>query len=457
VITIEFRAAAAPHNAAPHNAAPHNAAPHFAGHHFAPDRYAQALARYLPQRAGVRLRTLTAGTRPMPADLYSLSTAENALGWALERRRVAAREAGRPLRVGVSVSSPVLAELVPALRSAPPGSAVLVVAAPPGMSPAQLDAALVPLRAGCGRLELQPLVCRNLRELWQACDVVAAINPPKRYDLARHALPLPRGPLAESMKCLVGQPPPVRSRADPDPPMTAPATGVGTAAATAPGTATAPALFIPRIFHRIWLGCPMPERERRFGETWVEHHPDWEMRLWHEGNLPPLVNQAQFDAAASPAQRADILRYELLLEYGGVYLDTDFECFRNIEPLLAGVRAFTAREDAAWVAIGVLGCVPGHPLFAAVVAELPDSIAWRPGRPPNEQTGPQLFSRVLVEQEALGLEAPTVFGPELFYPYHATEPHRAGEYFPQAYAAHHWSKSWVGTAGISGGTSGGAA
>jgi mannosyltransferase OCH1-like enzyme len=212
--------------------------------------------------------------------------------------------------------------------------------------------------------------------------------------------------------------------------------------------ATGTGVVIPRVFHRIWLGGPLPERERRFGQTWARYHADWEMRLWHDGNVPPLTNRAQFEAAGSPAQKADILRYELLLAYGGVYLDTDFECFRNIEPLLNGVRAFGAREDASSVAIGVLGCVPGHPLFAAVVAALPDSVAWRPGRPPNQQTGPELFSRVLAEQEALGREIATVFGPELFYPYHWSEPHRAGEEFPQAYAAHHWAKSWHGTGGI---------
>jgi mannosyltransferase OCH1-like enzyme len=209
-------------------------------------------------------------------------------------------------------------------------------------------------------------------------------------------------------------------------------------------------LLIPRVFHRIWLGRPMPERERKFGETWAERHPDWEMRLWREGNVPPLVNQALFDAATTPAQQADVLRYELLLAHGGVYLDTDFECFRDIEPLLGGVRAFSAREDADRVAIGIMGCVPGHPFFAAVVEALPDSVAWRPGQPANEQTGPELFSRVLVEREALGEEIITVFGPELFYPYHWSELNRAGEHFPHAYAAHHWSKSWFGSEGIGG-------
>ncbi|GAA1795270.1 hypothetical protein HC028_18275 [Planosporangium flavigriseum] len=336
---------------------------------------------------------------------------------------------GEPVRIGVSVSSPLLPEVIAALSGVPPETAVLVVGAPPGTSSAQVDEALMPLRAELAGSQVESLSCRNLRDLWAACDVVAAINPPKRYDPTRHARPLPPGPLASSLRGLVtGEP---SSTDNPGP-------------VTVRGSEP----VIPRVFHRIWLGGPLPERERRFGETWAERHPGWEMRLWHEGNLPPLVNRAEFAAATSPAQKADILRYELLLTYGGVYLDTDFECYRCIEPLLAGVRAFAAREDACWVAIGVLGCVPRHPFFAAVVAALPDAVAWRPGRPPNEQTGPEFFSRVLVEQEALGREVPTVFGPELFYPYRPTEPHRAGEHFPQAYAAHHWARSWVGSTGI---------
>ncbi|UWZ35604.1 FkbM family methyltransferase [Dactylosporangium roseum] len=207
-------------------------------------------------------------------------------------------------------------------------------------------------------------------------------------------------------------------------------------------TAVIQQLRIPRVFHRIWFGGPLPAREQALGETWARHHPGWELRLWREEDVPPLVNQAAFDAATTMAQKADIFRYELLLAHGGVYVDTDFECFRDIEPLLGGVDAFCAREDGFRASIGLLGCEPGHPFFAAVVAALADSVAWLPDRPPNEQTGPELLTRTLIEQDALGRPVPSVFGPELFYPYHWTEPHRAGDEFPDAYAAHHWAKSW---------------
>ncbi len=226
---------------------------------------------------------------------------------------------------------------------------------------------------------------------------------------------------------------------------------------TAPATATTTGLLIPRVLHQIWLGGPMPEKEQRFAESWTRHHPGWERRLWHDGNLPPLRNQELFDRAPSWAQKADILRFELLHEYGGIYVDGDFECLRNLEPLLDGVRAFCGREDPVRVSNALIGCVPGHPFLAAVVAALPDSVAWLPNRGPNEQTGPDLLTRVLLEQEALGRESATVFGPEIFYPYHWSEMERADEDFPEAYAAHRWSgRLWRPEDGIRADPAGGA-
>ena len=186
----------------------------------------------------------------------------------------------------------------------------------------------------------------------------------------------------------------------------------------------------------------MPYEYVTFGETWQRHHPEWRLRTWDESNLPQLVNQALFDESSTYAQKADIARYELLVRFGGVYLDCDFECFRNIEPLLGGVEAFAATEDGHWISIGILGCVPGHPLFQAMVDRLPALVANCPGRPPNEQTGPRPFTGIIREHLASGYPGTVVFGRDLFYPYHYGEPHRRYESFPRAYAVHHWAQTW---------------
>jgi hypothetical protein len=191
---------------------------------FSSSGYLTVLAAALPHRNGARLRTLTVGAlagpgvtlealraQPDPdtegsrlqgiaADLRAVSNIETALGWMLGERRIAAREAGRPLRIGVGASSPLLPELVSGLRSAPPGSAVLVVGAPPGMPRPQLDAVLAGIRAEDGSLAVEPLACRSATDLWVACDVMVAMTPPEGHDPARHAVPLTRGPLAESLQ-----------------------------------------------------------------------------------------------------------------------------------------------------------------------------------------------------------------------------------------------------------------
>ncbi|MCW2954847.1 MAG: methyltransferase FkbM family [Conexibacter sp.] len=207
------------------------------------------------------------------------------------------------------------------------------------------------------------------------------------------------------------------------------------------GTATRPTVAIPKILHRVWLGGPLPEEFEEFGRGWQRHHPAWQLKLWTEDTLPTLRNQELFDAATTAAGKADIARYELLARFGGVYIDCDFECLRPIDELIEGVDGFAAFEDDEWVAIGIMGCVPGHPLFDAVVTQLPRSVAARAGQPVNEQTGPRFFTPFAVAHEQ---DDPhfRLFEPALFYPYLYDEPQRRGEHFPDAFAVHHWSYSW---------------
>ena len=203
--------------------------------------------------------------------------------------------------------------------------------------------------------------------------------------------------------------------------------------------------MIPRIIHRIWLGGDLPPDARRYGDSWAQHCPGWEIRTWRDWDLPPLVNQRAFDAATSPAQRADIARLEILLRFGGVYVDTDFEALQPLEPVLDGVGCFAATEDGRFVSSGIMGSVPQHPFIAQLVASVSSSIAANPGLPPNKQSGPWFITAKLhrFRRRDRGEHPVVVFPPELFYPYHFSEPERRGELFPDAIAVHHWSASWT--------------
>jgi FkbM family methyltransferase len=219
-----------------------------------------------------------------------------------------------------------------------------------------------------------------------------------------------------------------------------------TLAPLSPPAPAASSLLIPRVIHRVWLNDDaMPAEYEAFGESWARHHPEWEMRLWRPSDLPPLRNQELFDNATSLAQKSDIARYEILLRFGGIYVDTDFECLRPFEDLLDGVGAFIGTEDGTHLTNALLGAAPGHPLLEALVDGLPASIAARPNGPANQTTGPHFVTRV-VEADPELRETLRVFPSDVFYPYLYNESYRRDEAFPDSYAVHHWAGSWLPTA-----------
>jgi inositol phosphorylceramide mannosyltransferase catalytic subunit len=193
-----------------------------------------------------------------------------------------------------------------------------------------------------------------------------------------------------------------------------------------------PAAPIPRVVHRIWLGGnPLPEDHARYGETWRAHHPEWEHRLWTDEDVPDVPALAR---ARNVAERADILRYEILRRHGGVYVDTDVECLQPIDPLLAGVSMFAAYEVPGRACNAVMGGVADHPALRRLCAWVGDT-AGRGHYP--EATATVFLTRVLEPFDDV-----TLFGPERFYPYLWDELPTA-DVAPETYAIHHWAKSWV--------------
>ncbi len=200
-------------------------------------------------------------------------------------------------------------------------------------------------------------------------------------------------------------------------------------------------MAIPRVFHQIWINATSPDLPpvyARYRDSWLAHHPGWDYRLWNLDNLPFVSrHQALYPRCGSYAQMADILRYELLFELGGVYLDTDFECLKPIDRILEGVRTFSCSEDGASVSIGIMGAEPASPLMHRCTKHIPSRLGLQS---PTAETGPAYFTRQILEG---GFNNDlTLFPRAWFYPYNWNEPHRANESFPEAYGIHRWAHSW---------------
>jgi mannosyltransferase OCH1-like enzyme len=187
---------------------------------------------------------------------------------------------------------------------------------------------------------------------------------------------------------------------------------------------------IPHVFHQIWLGSePFPSEYERYQRSWTLRHPGWELHLWTEQDLPDDLERKEiYELLRRPAERSDLLRFELLDRFGGVYVDVDFECLRSIEPLLPGVSFFCAYNDPGRVNNAIIGSAPGQPLVARAIRELRPRSTYGPVD--KEGTGPLFLNRLVGEFPDV-----TIFPEELFYP-------RTPAAAEGAYAVHHAARSW---------------
>lgn len=84
---------------------------------------------------------------------------------------------------------------------------------------------------------------------------------------------------------------------------------------------------IPKIIHQVWIGPKeVPWKWiNSFKEDFMKKHPGWKYYLWTDKEVAKLnlVNKTHYDNEKRYEGKADILRYELLYKFGGIYIDAD--------------------------------------------------------------------------------------------------------------------------------------
>lgn len=195
--------------------------------------------------------------------------------------------------------------------------------------------------------------------------------------------------------------------------------------------------MIPRILFRTVPTETSAEVEQ-FWKIAESLHPFWDLRTYRDPLDPaewPRTSKHWADCA-NGAQLAGLIRLEALIRHGGIYIDSDFECYRPFDPLV-GVKAFAGWEDPNTVPDAVLGAEENHPAIKACLRQAIHQLrngAW--------ESGPGVTTRILP-----GREDVLLLPPGSLYPYHYTERERRHEDHqaanPWAFGAHHWAGSWL--------------
>jgi len=211
--------------------------------------------------------------------------------------------------------------------------------------------------------------------------------------------------------------------------------------------------MIPRHIHQIWLGvCEIRGDHWEYMKQWKAMYPDFDYTLWTDRDVPEIVpadKQKYFDNwQYTLSMKADILRYEILRKYGGIYIDVDFQPLKRMEEAMLDWKFFGGIQNNGQTANGIIGAEPDTDVMRDVcdkiVANIETKTTQGKARFVDQLTGPEYFTRIT---EPYKQDPQCVFyKPELFYPYWHTEMHRRTEDFrttcPEAYAVHHWTKSW---------------
>lgn len=152
---------------------------------------------------------------------------------------------------------------------------------------------------------------------------------------------------------------------------------------------------IPRIIHQMWLdrkiidntSVPLRYDTLTFAQSWPLHHPNWSFTLWNAEKVDKLFEKYELRKWKSFFQtqilthieKCDFSRYALLYIYGGVYVDLDYHCHKNLEPLLENrdfAWAFEPHEHAvahgkeAFVYNGFMASSPGHWIWPKLMDDI---------------------------------------------------------------------------------------
>lgn len=229
---------------------------------------------------------------------------------------------------------------------------------------------------------------------------------------------------------------------------------------------------IPKIIHQIWLGSPVPVRYIAWMRSWTEWL-GWDYKLWTEEDIKslPLYNQDLYNESTNYGEKSDLLRLELLLHFGGIYADTDFECvnrnvfdelnrsydfFIGFEPIEHGTINNTYK-----ICNAIIGACPHHPIIKNLIIGI--RVNWRKLQHQSavEKSGPDYFSRTIYDYEMELLRSPemksnnseyrNIYLPCTFlYPFSEPEVRRAKtsqelieKAPPETAAIHYWSGSWL--------------
>lgn len=203
---------------------------------------------------------------------------------------------------------------------------------------------------------------------------------------------------------------------------------------------------ISRILHFIWVGDEN-QRPDNCIDTWRRHNPDWGIKVWGNADLfgRPWHNGRAMQSMWNREKCgvADLMRYEILYNEGGVTMDADSICVRPLPDWLLDVEAFSVWENEiarpGLLAVGVMAAKAANPFFRYIIDDI-----WADNNigngPAWSTTGPVRLTNCWQRYRYANL---TVWPSHFFLPQHHDRVQYTGS--GPVFAAQTWGSTHAGT------------
>lgn len=134
-------------------------------------------------------------------------------------------------------------------------------------------------------------------------------------------------------------------------------------------------MSIPKIIHYCWFGDgKLPKMAEKCISSWKKYCPDYEIKCWNENNFDIGQNRYALEAhkAGKWAFVSDYVRLKVVHEYGGIYLDTDVELIKSLDPLM-DFKGYMGFDENGLMCTGLgFAAEPGNEVVGELLKDYDD-------------------------------------------------------------------------------------
>lgn len=209
--------------------------------------------------------------------------------------------------------------------------------------------------------------------------------------------------------------------------------------------------MIPKIIHYCWFGGnPMPDDVKKYIASWRKYCPDYEIKEWNESNFN--LNENDYCREAYEAKKwafvTDYVRLKALYEYGGIYMDTDVEVIKPLDPLCT-YDAVSGYESNSYIPTGTMASCPKNEWIGMLLQDYDNRHFIKSDGNFDFTTNVVTITNLTIKKYGLVLNGQKqIFGENMIllpFEYLCAKDVSTGELMitKNTYTIHHFAGSWV--------------